>query len=63
MDTPLTEVETQKESWESRIVFTRKVSRSGKSMTKIISIPLSLRDLVQYGKTYKITLEEIPNDR
>jgi hypothetical protein len=42
-----------------KVIFTRKISRSGKSMTKIITIPVSIRDLVEYGEVYKVTLEKI----
>lgn len=42
-----------------KIVFTRSISRSGKNMVKIITIPKSIHPLVDYKKTYKIMLEEI----
>lgn len=45
---------------DNKIVFTRKISHSGKNIVKIISIPKSLHPLVEYGKTYKITLELLP---
>ena len=42
-----------------KVVFTAKISRFGIAKMLIIYIPKSVRLLVEYGKTYKITLEEI----
>jgi len=44
---------------KENIVFTRKISRSGKNLTKIISIPESLKALIDYGVVYKITMEKL----
>lgn len=46
-----------------QIVFTRKVSRSGKNIVKIITIPKSIHPLVEYGKTYKVILEIIEDGK
>jgi hypothetical protein len=46
-----------------KIIFTRKVSRSGKNIVKIISIPKTIHPLIEYGKKYKITIEELENEQ
>lgn len=47
---------------KEKVVFVRRISRSGKNLTKLISIPVSVRDLVGYGKIYKITMEEMKEE-
>ena len=42
-----------------KIIFTVKISRFGKAKMLIIYIPRAIRQLVTFGKEYKITLEEI----
>ncbi len=44
---------------EKKVIFTAKVSRFGIAKMLLIYIPKSIRPLVEFGKTYKITLEEI----
>lgn len=49
----------EKKSNKEKTVFTRKISRSGKNLTKIITIPKSIHPLLEYEKLYKVTIEEL----
>ncbi len=42
-----------------KIIFTRKISRSGQAKVLLITIPMSIRNLVEFDKEYKVTLEEL----
>ncbi len=44
---------------KNKIVFTGKISRMGIAKMLLIYIPKSIRQLVEFGKEYKITLEEV----
>lgn len=44
---------------KDKVMFTAKISRFGIAKMLIIYIPKSIRQLVEFGKTYKITLEEV----
>lgn len=45
---------------KSKIVFTRKISQVGKAKQLVMYIPVVVGRLVQVGKEYKVTLEELP---
>jgi hypothetical protein len=44
---------------KDKIVFTRKISRSGQEKVLLITIPASVQPLLEFGKMYKITMEEL----
>lgn len=44
---------------KEKVVFTRKISRSGQQKILLITIPASVQPLLEFGKMYKITMEEM----
>lgn len=44
---------------KEKIIFTAKMSRFGIAKMLLIYIPKSVRSLVEFGKVYKVTLEEL----
>jgi hypothetical protein len=42
-----------------KVVFTRKISRSGQDKILLFTIPASVQPLLEFGKVYKITMEEL----
>lgn len=51
-------MKTQSKKGKEKVVFFRRLSRSGQAKILIITVPRAVQGLLEFGKTYKVSIEE-----